>query len=458
MDKAAVQNALQHLERQNAIALSHMHSGQTALAVELLKAAMNDLGSLPDEEGAQRAKIAIVGNLGQAYQQLSNTNRAIPLLQTQLELAGKLSDSQAQSHALNGLGICYFQQGELDKATDYFQKRIRISEQIGDDKGLGNTLNNLANVYRTRKQYGEARALLERRIAIARRIGDKRGEASSLSNLAELCIELNQTTAAARTLRNAVAVMEQSGNPRADQARARLAEIETTERNWRVERDGVRWSCSLAPEGIIVLTGQSGERQLTVMTHMADRDEFLGGKLQQQLLELMGQQVLDEIIQAVSDTEEAAVEEPKVPDPFDGALKFVLADFVDEEYAKCIDRILAVLNHGLSHEYAQLLLISAERAGRDDVLRDYAGPILAAFADQAWYYELLTATVKKRKPRKLAGRVLTAVESCQMHFYTGLALEREGKTGAAKTEFNACVDTGAMCIESGLAHVKLKRF
>lgn len=115
----------------------------------------------------------------------------------------------------------------------------------------------------------------------------------------------------------AVALMEQSADHRADQARAPLAEIKTPERNWKVKRDGVSWSCSLTPEGIIVLTGQSGEGQLFLMTYMADRDEFLGGKLQQRILELMGQKVLDEIVRAVSDMHEAAVDESEVPDPLD---------------------------------------------------------------------------------------------------------------------------------------------
>ena len=95
--------------------------------------------------------------------------------------------------------------------------------------------------------------------------------------------------------------VEQSADPAAGQPQSPLAEIQTTERNWKVERRGVSWNCSLTPQGIIVLTGQSGEGQLCLMTYMADRDEFLGGKLQQRILELMGQQVLDEIVRAVSD-------------------------------------------------------------------------------------------------------------------------------------------------------------
>lgn len=102
----------------------------------------------------------------------------------------------------------------------------------------------------------------------------------------------------------AVPLRGQSGDPGAGRARATLAD-KTTERNWKVEREGISWSCSLTPEGIIVLTGQGREGQISMMMYMADRDEFLGGKLQQRILELMGQQVLDEIVQCVSGMHES---------------------------------------------------------------------------------------------------------------------------------------------------------
>ena len=115
---------------------------------------------------------------------------------------------------------------------------------------------------------------------------------------------LEKATWASQSQAPAVALMGQSGDPRVGQARPTLAD-KTTERNWKVELEGVSWSCSLTPEGIIVLTGQSGEGQLSLMTYMADRDEFLNGKLQQRILELMGQQVLDEIVQCVSGMHES---------------------------------------------------------------------------------------------------------------------------------------------------------
>lgn len=255
MADPAIQNAVKHLEAQNYIALSHMRDGQPVLAVELLEKGMQYANTLGDTDEVQQAKIALSGNLGQAYQQLGDTARAIPLLEMQPALARKYGGRKAESNALNGLGICCFKQGDSERAEEFLQKRIALSEQIGDLQGLGNSLNNLANIYTSQKQYEKARELLEKRIGIARQIGDQRGEASSLGNLAELYVTTNQPGKAKQTLRTAIAVMEQASDPRIGQVRARLGELELSKRTWTADVDDVNWTCSVTPDGLVVLLG-----------------------------------------------------------------------------------------------------------------------------------------------------------------------------------------------------------
>ena len=74
----------------------------------------------------------------------------------------------AEGQDLGNLGIAYKNLGELEKAIKYYQQQLVITKEIGDRRGQGNALANLGLAYkslddpaRTRDLWTQAHAIFE---------------------------------------------------------------------------------------------------------------------------------------------------------------------------------------------------------------------------------------------------------------------------------------------------------
>ena len=59
----------------------------------------------------------------------------------------KIGDRQGEGNALGNLGIAYAELGEVQKAIGYYEQALVISREIGDRQGKGSHLGNLGNAY-----------------------------------------------------------------------------------------------------------------------------------------------------------------------------------------------------------------------------------------------------------------------------------------------------------------------
>ena len=135
-----------------------------------------EIGELGGEGGAY-------GNLGNAYQSLSDYQKAIQYHEKRLKIANEISDRAGEGRANGNLGNAYQSLGDYQKAIEYHEKRLKIAKEIGDLAGEGRAYGNLGNAYKALGDYQKAIKCHEKHLKIAKEIGDRAGEGGAYGNL-----------------------------------------------------------------------------------------------------------------------------------------------------------------------------------------------------------------------------------------------------------------------------------
>lgn len=133
-----------------------------------------------------------VGNLGLAYADLGETERAIEFYEQQLEIARELGDRQSEGADLANLGLAYSTRGEIERALQFFDQALIIFREFGDRRAEGTTLGNLGNAYGRQGDIQRAILFYEQQLTVVREIGDRRGEGMALGNLGIAYAKLGQ--------------------------------------------------------------------------------------------------------------------------------------------------------------------------------------------------------------------------------------------------------------------------
>ncbi|XP_044172276.1 G-protein-signaling modulator 2-like, partial [Acropora millepora] len=97
------------------------------------------------------------GNLGCAYQSLSDYRKAIEYHEKHLEIAKEIGDRAGEGRAYGNLGTAYQSLGDYRKAIEYHEKRLGCA-------------------YKSLGDYGKAIEYQEKRLKIAKEVGDRAGE------------------------------------------------------------------------------------------------------------------------------------------------------------------------------------------------------------------------------------------------------------------------------------------
>lgn len=124
-----------------------------------------------------------LGNLGLAYRNLGEPQRAIEYHEQALVISREIGNRRAEGQDLGSLGLAYAVLGEPQRAIGHYERWLAITREIGDRREEGNALGNLGNAYAA---LGEPRRAIEHHeqaLVISREIGERHAEGQDLGNL-----------------------------------------------------------------------------------------------------------------------------------------------------------------------------------------------------------------------------------------------------------------------------------
>ena len=229
--------------------------------------AMNEHGRLVARRTNDRAAEAHAQyNLGVAYVDLGETDKATRCLERSLDLRRRLGDRAGQGWSLVMLGNNELTRGAFDPAAKLHEEALAIFREIDDEWAVGITRGYLGGTYTLCKRFAEAapelaasqRTLhelgdrqgegcaldliahlhvgqehwaeaidyLNRAIELRATIGDRRGEAGTLLTLGRIQLDRGQPADAARSLRRALDLFTELGDPEARTVRAQLSNLD----------------------------------------------------------------------------------------------------------------------------------------------------------------------------------------------------------------------------------------
>ncbi len=178
-------------------------------------------GVLPEDHFSDKILLSdkqthssVIGNLGIAYSNLGQVERAIQYYEKALDIAQKIGDRINEGARMGNLGLAYSDLGQVEKASQYYEEALAIAKKIGDRRNEGIWLGSLGNAYRNLGQVEEAIQYYEKAIAIAQEIGDRRREGARMGNLGLAYSNLGQVEKAIQYYEKAIAIAQEIGDRR----------------------------------------------------------------------------------------------------------------------------------------------------------------------------------------------------------------------------------------------------
>ena len=178
--------------------------------IRWLEIAFDSAGRLKD----RASEGSTLGNLGNAYRHLGESQRAIHFYEQALLIFGELDNRRGEGNALNSLGLAYADLGENQRAIEFYEQQLTVVREIGDRRGEGRALGNLGVAYYNLGKIQRAIEFHEQQLTITREIGDRRGEGISRGNLGLAYANLGETQRAIEFYEQSLLIYKQIGDRR----------------------------------------------------------------------------------------------------------------------------------------------------------------------------------------------------------------------------------------------------
>ena len=168
------------------------------------------------EIGDQWAEGAALGNLGVAYSALGEFEKAIDIHEQALVVAREIGDRHMEASALTGLGLTYADLGKVESAIGQYEQAHMIASEIGDLRGAATALGNLGVAHKNLGELEQAINCYEQTLVITRAIGDRRSVGSTLTGLGQAFAQLGDWEKAINLHEQALMVHREVGDRRGE--------------------------------------------------------------------------------------------------------------------------------------------------------------------------------------------------------------------------------------------------
>jgi len=211
-DTSLLDNPQSHSAVLGNLGLAYSDLGQVEKAIEYHEQAL----VISKEIGDRRGEGNHLGNLGLANSDLGQVEKAIEYYEQTLVISKEISYRRGEGNSLGNLGIAYSHLGQVEKAIEYYEQALVISKEIDDRRGEGNRFGNLGNAYSDLGQVEKAIEYYELSLVISKEIGDRRGEGNHFGNLGNAYINSGQVEKAIEYYEQALVISKEIGDKRGE--------------------------------------------------------------------------------------------------------------------------------------------------------------------------------------------------------------------------------------------------
>jgi tetratricopeptide (TPR) repeat protein len=154
-----------------------------------------------------------LNNLGNAYNNLGEYQKAIDIFKQSLNIAREISDRRFEGISLSNLGLTYYYLTDYEKAIDFLQNSLHIAKETEYPLREGISLGNLGIAYQSLGEYENALKYIQEALEIVSKIGNRHAEAEFLKNLAEIYQKLGNLDLAIKYCDQALNLAKELGIP-----------------------------------------------------------------------------------------------------------------------------------------------------------------------------------------------------------------------------------------------------
>ena len=148
----------------NIVGIIQKDQGQLELCIETFSESLNYLNKL-DMYSVNDQKANILNNIGNAYRNLHDLNKALNYYQQALSLVNH--DKHQLLRIYGNIGLTYKLLGDFELALDYFQSALDYAIELGDKRNECIGLEHLGNCYICLQDFSKSLPYLEKSLQIA---------------------------------------------------------------------------------------------------------------------------------------------------------------------------------------------------------------------------------------------------------------------------------------------------
>ena len=148
----------------NIVGIIQKDQGQLELCIETFSESLNYLNKL-DMYSVNDQKANILNNIGNAYRNLHDLNKALNYYQQALSLVNH--DKHQLLRIYGNIGLTYKLLGDFELALDYFQSALDYAIELGDKRNECICLEHLGNCYICLHDFSKSLPYLEKSLQIA---------------------------------------------------------------------------------------------------------------------------------------------------------------------------------------------------------------------------------------------------------------------------------------------------
>ena len=134
-------------------------------------------------DGDAREEMFAYKNLGEAYNEVDDTKKAIENFIHSLRIAQQERDRAYEGEVSWDLGDAYYALSDYKQAVEHHNKYLVISKELGDLGGEGNANRDLGKCYYELRDYKQAVEHHNKYLVISKELGDRGGEARANHHL-----------------------------------------------------------------------------------------------------------------------------------------------------------------------------------------------------------------------------------------------------------------------------------